>query len=82
MSSQIVSTPDIDTVEGVYPSLNAVDRCDRCNAQAYVRWTKSAADMLMCGHHSNKHEAALTVQGWAIHEDNRAVLTNKLTAAY
>lgn len=80
MNGQIVS--DIDPSDIPHPSLNATDRCDRCGAQAYVRWTKNVADMLMCGHHSTKHEAALVIQGWAIHEDTRSVLTNKLTAAY
>ena len=31
--------------------LNAVDRCDRCGAQAYVRATLlSGGELLFCGH--------------------------------
>lgn len=42
------------------PALSATDRCDRCQAQAYVRVVlPSGADLLFCGHHWNAHESAL-----------------------
>src|SRR5690606_27884370 len=31
--------------------LTAADRCDRCNAQAYVRVVLSVGELLFCGHH-------------------------------
>jgi len=35
--------------------LDATDRCDRCNAQAYVKVIgKNGLDLLFCGHHYNK----------------------------
>lgn len=34
--------------------LNANDRCDRCNAQAYVQVKGSTGDLLFCGHHYEK----------------------------
>ena len=34
--------------------LTLQDRCDRCNAQAFVKVTGSTGDLLFCGHHYNK----------------------------
>jgi hypothetical protein len=40
--------------------LTAVDRCDRCGAQAYVRvLLPSARELLFCAHHNRQHEEAL-----------------------
>jgi len=45
------------------PSLSATDRCDRCNAQAYVRVVlTNGSDLLFCGHHWTRHEDALRPQ--------------------
>lgn len=42
------------------PRLTAHDRCDRCNAQAYVKYVLSAGGELMfCAHHARAHESAL-----------------------
>lgn len=75
----ITAEPDTATV---YAPLTALDRCDGCGAQGYVRWVREEQDLVLCGHHSAKSEAQLTGSGFSIHEDNRGVLTNKLTAAY
>ena len=40
--------------------LTALDRCDRCGAQAYVRVRLAAGgELLFCGHHFREHEARL-----------------------
>jgi hypothetical protein len=40
--------------------LTALDRCDQCGAQAYVRVTLEAGgELLFCGHHGRKHADAL-----------------------
>ena len=40
--------------------LTAVDRCDRCGAQAYVRTTLvSGSDLLFCAHHWHENETRL-----------------------
>jgi hypothetical protein len=40
--------------------LNAVDRCDRCGAQAYVRATLlNGGELLFCGHHAKEYSAGL-----------------------
>lgn len=40
--------------------LNALDRCDRCGAQAYVLVTVNGGfELLFCGHHWREHEDKL-----------------------
>ncbi|MBM6620955.1 hypothetical protein JTF08_04985 [Micrococcaceae bacterium RIT802] len=41
--------------------LTALDRCDRCGAQAYVRAVleTSGGELLFCGHHARDVEAKL-----------------------
>ena len=34
--------------------LDATDRCDRCQAQAYVKVIGEVGDLLFCAHHYNK----------------------------
>lgn len=39
------------TKEKIQYYLTAVDRCDRCSAQAYVRLTGVSGELYFCGHH-------------------------------
>lgn len=39
------------TKEEIQYYLTAVDRCDRCSAQAYVRLTGVSGELYFCGHH-------------------------------
>lgn len=41
--------------------LSALDRCDRCGAQAYLRLELpgTGAELLFCGHHADEHRARL-----------------------
>jgi hypothetical protein len=42
--------------------LTALDVCDRCGAQAYVRvLLPSGKDLLFCAHHNRQHKDALAV---------------------
>lgn len=41
------------------PALTALDRCDRCGAQAFVRATLEHGELLFCGHHARQHAEAL-----------------------
>ena len=34
--------------------LTAMDRCDRCSAQAYIQVKGVSGDLLFCGHHYNE----------------------------
>jgi hypothetical protein len=52
------------------PALTALDRCDRCAAQAYVRVTLSnGGELLFCAHHGRKHEERLREVAKAIHDE-------------
>lgn len=44
--------------------LNALDRCDRCGAQAYVRavLASTGGELLFCAHHSRDVEQKLRPQ--------------------
>lgn len=56
--------------------LNAVDRCDRCGAQAYVRAVMlSGGELLFCGHHAKEYAEKLKPVVRAIQDE-----TAKLTA--
>jgi hypothetical protein len=50
--------------------MDAVSRCDRCGAQAYVRvLLLSRQDLLFCAHHYRQHAPALAKAAVAI-QDN------------
>jgi len=54
---------EADMTTAVAPAsaaLTAVDRCDRCGAQAYLRVElASGLELLFCAHHAREHEAKL-----------------------
>ncbi|GAA1806599.1 DUF7455 domain-containing protein [Nesterenkonia flava] len=51
------------TLEAQTPTLTALDRCDRCGAQAYVRAElASGGALLFCNHHAREVEAKLRPQ--------------------
>lgn len=37
-------------------ALTALDRCDSCGAQAYVRVLFATGNLLFCAHHATRHE--------------------------
>ena len=50
--------------------LSALDRCDRCGAQAYVRVTLGGGGELMfCAHHARLHEQKLREMSALIHDE-------------
>lgn len=54
----------MDTMEDTKTqTLTLQDRCDRCNAQAFVLAKGMEGELLFCGHHFTKHEEAL--YNWA-----------------
>lgn len=56
--------------------LTAVDRCDRCGAQAYVRAVLAGGgDLLFCAHHGRKFSGPLRANGADIYDE-----TDRLTA--
>ncbi len=52
------------------PSLTALDRCDRCGAQAYVRvMLVSGGELLFCAHHGREHDVKLRQVAAAITDE-------------
>jgi len=52
------------------PPLTAMDLCDRCSAQAYVRVILPAGgELLFCAHHSRQHADALAKAGAEIQDE-------------
>ena len=51
------------------PALTALDRCDRCGAQAYVRVVLQAGgELLFCGHHYTENAEALAAKAAEVHD--------------
>lgn len=49
---------------------NALDRCDRCGAQAKHRATKPGnSDLLFCTHHYREHHDKLLEKYWLVMSD-------------
>jgi len=51
MTNIIQEHPSVQQKEYV---LKAIDRCDKCAAQAYVQVKGSTGDLMFCGHHYEK----------------------------
>jgi len=52
--------------------MNAVHRCDRCGAQAYVRvLLLSRQDLLFCAHHFRQHASALARVALAVQDETQ-----------
>jgi hypothetical protein len=60
----------VSTAVALSPRLSAVDRCDRCGAQAYVRVElASGGELLFCAHHARTHLDALQQVAASIHDE-------------
>jgi hypothetical protein len=46
--------------------LKIADRCDRCQAQAFVLVNFMEGELYFCGHHFNDHELMLREKGYEI----------------
>ncbi|WP_394941016.1 hypothetical protein [Psychromicrobium sp. YIM B11713] len=64
------------TTATVSRELNALDRCDRCGAQAYVRVVLEASggELLFCGHHARAVEATLKPLSSEWHDETSRLL--------
>lgn len=49
------------------------DRCDRCNAQAFVKVSGTAGELFFCGHHFKKYEEALTKYAYEIIDERDSI---------
>jgi hypothetical protein len=50
--------------------LTALDRCDRCGAQAYVRiGLAGGSELLFCAHHAREHKVKLRGIAIGVHDE-------------
>lgn len=47
------------TTTDLVGELTAIDRCDRCGAQAYVRVHLKGGELMFCAHHAREHGVRL-----------------------
>ncbi|MFM6963708.1 MAG: hypothetical protein ACKOWJ_05540 [Micrococcales bacterium] len=71
-----MSTAELENQTETPKELTALDRCDLCGAQAYVRVELSTGELLFCGHHANEKRSALEPIAIAWH-DETAKLSGK-----
>ena len=58
--------------------LNALDRCDRCGAQAYVRATLlTGGELLFCAHHGKEYAEKLKTVYAKIHDESAKLVDAK-----
>lgn len=61
--------------------LTAADRCDRCNAQAYVRVVMpSGSELLFCAHHGREHADALAQANAEVHDESERLIATSAVA--
>ena len=59
--------------------LTAADRCDRCNAQAYVRLVLNAgSELLFCAHHYSKFSVSLKATAREIQDETHKLDVKEL----
>lgn len=53
------------------PEITALDRCDACGAQAYIKAIlPSGGELLFCAHHGRKHAEQLRMMGATIIDES------------
>ena len=62
--------------------LTAVDRCDRCGAQAYLRVSlQGGAELLFCAHHAREHGDKLREIAEYVHDETGKLADTPAIAA-
>lgn len=62
----------IDTKNPII-EFSALDRCDRCGAQAYMSAKRDSLELLFCLHHGKQHNLALELDDWILAYDIVAI---------
>jgi hypothetical protein len=66
--SQITAEDSVE-LDSAY-QLSALDRCDSCGAQAYVRVTMSTGDLFFCAHHGAQFKDKLSATALEWHDES------------
>jgi hypothetical protein len=56
--------------------LTALDRCDACGAQAYIRVVVASGELLFCAHHGRKHQEKLSQIAQSWHDESSRLLVD------
>jgi hypothetical protein len=60
----------VNTAFAPSPQFTALDRCDRCGAQAYVRVKLiSGGELLFCAHHAREHADKIQEVAAHVHDE-------------
>jgi hypothetical protein len=57
--------------------LTALDRCDSCGAQAYVRATLVTGELMFCAHHAARFKDSLSGSAIAWHDESSRLLDER-----
>jgi hypothetical protein len=69
------ATTEVESTElEARESLTALDRCDVCGAQAYIRVELASGDLIFCSHHGNEKKAQLEPVAVSWHDESSKLL--------
>lgn len=54
-------------------AMTALDRCDACGAQAYVRVEMPYGVLMFCGHHANAHLEKLAASAVSVRDERERI---------
>jgi hypothetical protein len=70
--SQITTENDLE-LDSAF-QLSALDRCDSCGAQAYVRVTMASGELYFCAHHGAEFKEKLSATALEWHDESFRLL--------
>jgi hypothetical protein len=68
------SAPLTTAVDERAHELTALDRCDSCGAQAYIRVSIGSSELLFCAHHGKKYQEKLSALATEWHDESSRLL--------
>jgi hypothetical protein len=63
-------------------AFTALDRCDRCGAQAFVRAVLTSGDLLFCAHHGREYGERLAASALVVEDASTTINAKPSPAAY
>ena len=63
-------------------TFTALDRCDRCGAQAFVRAVLATGDLLFCAHHGRKYNDVLAATALTVEDGTETINSKPSPSAY
>jgi hypothetical protein len=77
----MTETTDTNKEEVKVRTTTTGDRCDSCNAEAFVWVNGMSGELYFCGHHFNKHEAKIREYAFEIIDDREFINVKPSMAA-